>query len=159
MRQISEGVTEMRNEVEALVQYKSKVTFCDIRQIMLRSPIINHNHVFRPDLHIQVSLGDLGYIDSQPGERPTFVCLENVLDKLGQGISMDPLTTMTTEPVQDVNAIMHPNGASRYCPSCRLMCILLMKVSATALHHRNMRKCASLGVVCLCKTTMPPGII
>jgi len=52
------------------------LTFQQIRAAMMESPVINHNHVFRPLTHVDVALGDLGYIDIQTGT-PVFVKLAN----------------------------------------------------------------------------------
>jgi len=89
------------------------LTFQQIRAAMMESPVINHNHVFRPPTHVDVALGDLGYIDTQTGT-PVFVKLANFLHELGHHVYHDPLTVISASPDPCWEMCQNPDGSCCY---------------------------------------------
>lgn len=91
------------------------LTFRQIRAAMMETPVINHNHVFRPLSHVDVNLGDLGYIDSDTRTGATvFVKLRNVLHELGPDVYHDPLTVISASPDPHWEMCKNPDGSLRY---------------------------------------------
>jgi hypothetical protein len=98
MTQLVQGVEQLYNQLSARESPRRTVEFCDIRSAMLRSPIVNHNHIFRPSNTITVNLGDLGFFGYVPGNGVEFHKLDNILDQLGIGIYHYPWTTVSVSP-------------------------------------------------------------
>jgi len=99
MTELVQGIEQLYHCVSAQQNQKGAIDFHDIRSVMLQSPVINHNHVFRPSAHVDIGLGDLGYFEVQPDDgTPIFFKLDSLLDEVCLSVYHDPLTVITASP-------------------------------------------------------------
>jgi hypothetical protein len=127
MTQLVEGVEQLYNRLSAWQSPRRTVEFCDIRSAMLQSPIINHNHVFRPSNMIDVELGDLGYFRNTPGNTVGFRKLDNIIDQLGDDIYHYPRTIVSVSPNGQWHQDRNSDGSIRhfFSISFRFLCRLI----------------------------------
>jgi len=113
MVDLTKNLRELYQQLQDQELELGVLTFRQIRAIMLQSPpVINHNHVFRPLTHVDVALGDLGYIDTRNGT-PVFVKLCNFLHELGHEVYHEPLEVVSASP--DPHWKMHENPDGSRC--------------------------------------------
>jgi hypothetical protein len=98
MQDLVQGIQQLHHYLLAQQHQGNAIDFHCIRSAMLKSPVINHNHVFRPPVHLDIGLGDIGYFEVQPDTTPKFFKLDNLLDEICLGVYHDPLTVITASP-------------------------------------------------------------
>jgi hypothetical protein len=113
MTQLVQGVEQLYKDLLTRQTIEGTVEFPDIRSAMLRSPIINHNHIFRPTIKLDVNLGDLGFFKSGPNDDAAFQRLDNILDQLDVGTYHYPCTTISASPNEQWCEDQNDDGSVR----------------------------------------------